>query len=328
MSTKEKMQANIELCEQLLVEVEMGATPLAQIALKSSRLARQVGQFEYMQALQYEASGYPTALSGKFASDVWKLIKLAGRARQFKDEANPKGYQERAKGESLEQIEIEVKILEGRAREGSPNPTDRANRMKAWREGLGQLTSRRLFLHTFLSNTYFELRFSTVAYDIFDRIRSRVDESIGYVVPDSVKKFSAVYENLISENDEDWSNAVHSCRRILQDTADSLYPAREDKTVGTGPKAKVIKLGPDNYVNRLIAYVEENAGSERYQDIVGSHLKYMGERLDAIFKAAQKGSHNVISSQDEADRYVVYTYLLVGDILKLTQVQPSPTSDE
>ena len=36
---------------------------------------------------------------------------------------------------------------------------------------------------------------------------------------DTIKKFTSVYSNLLSENDEDWSNAVHSCRRILQDLA-------------------------------------------------------------------------------------------------------------
>lgn len=328
MNSKEKTQANLELCESLLEEVEMAFSSLSQIALKASRLARQTGQFEHMQALQYEASGYPTTLSGKYSSEVWKLIKLAGRAKQYKNEESPNGFVERAKGDALDQMEIELEILEKRAREGSPNPSERKARMSDWREASTRLASRRLFLHTFLSNTYFELKFSSVAQDIFDRIRERVDESIGYVVPESVMKFSAVYENLASENNEDWSNAVHSCRRILQDTADSLYPAREDKIVESGSKPKTIKLGPDNYINRLIAYIEENSDSERFQHIVGSHLSYMGERLDAIFRAAQKGSHDVISSQDEADRYVVYTYLVVGDILKLKHGQATEIDGE
>ena len=46
-------------------------------------------------------------------------------------------------------------------------------------------------------------------------------------------------------------------------------------------------------------------------------MKYLGERLDSIFQASQKGSHDMISSQNEADRYVIYTYLVIGDILKL-----------
>ena len=43
----------------------------------------------------------------------------------------------------------------------------------------------------------------------------------------------------------------------------------------------------------------------------------MGERVDSVFRAAQKGSHSTIVTQAEADRYVVYTYLIVGDILTL-----------
>ena len=57
--------------------------------------------------------------------------------------------------------------------------------------------------------------------------------------------------------------------------------------------------------------------SSRFHAVVGSQLKYIGERLDALFEAAQKGSHATISDRVEADRYVVYTYMIVGDILSL-----------
>ena len=49
---------------------------------------------------------------------------------------------------------------------------------------------------------------------------------------------------------------------------------------------------------------------------MGSHLSFIGDRLDSVFRAAQKGSHSVVN-KEEADRYVVYTYLTVGDILGL-----------
>ena len=141
-------------------------------------------------------------------------------------------------------------------------------------------------------------------------------------VPLSAQKFASVYENLTSENSKDWSNAVHSCRRILQDTADVIYPAREDKTINLdNGKTKIIKLGVDNYINRIITYVDEQSDSKRFEEIVGSQMKYLGERLDAIFKAAQKGSHNIITSRQKADRYVIYTYLIVGDLLSLVELQ-------
>ena len=55
-----------------------------------------------------------------------------------------------------------------------------------------------------------------------------------------------------------------------------------------------------------------------FKNIVGSHLAYLGDRLDSIFSAAQKGSHAKVG-REEADRYVVYTYMIVGDILSLTR---------
>lgn len=116
-----------------------------------------------------------------------------------------------------------------------------------------------------------------------------------------------------SDNPEDWANAVHGCRRLLQDVADALFPAQEDR-VSNG---KTIKLGADNYINRLIAFIEDSSKSRRYNEIVGSTLGYIGGRLDSVFKAAQKGSHSEISNRDEAERYVIYTYMTVGDILTL-----------
>ena len=86
-----------------------------------------------------------------------------------------------------------------------------------------------------------------------------------------------------------------------------------------------IRLGSDQYINRLIAYIEESSESSRSREIVGSHLRYIGDRLDAIFKAAQKGSHSTVT-QEEADRCVVYTYLIVGDILSLRASAPLPAT--
>lgn len=102
---------------------------------------------------------------------------------------------------------------------------------------------------------------------------------------------------------------------MLQDLADATFPPREDKVLNNGKK---LKLGPDNYINRLIGYVEDKSDSERFQAIVGSGLNFIGDRLNAVFHAAQKGSHSTILDRLEADRYVIYTYMLVGDILSLS----------
>lgn len=180
-----------------------------------------------------------------------------------------------------------------------------------------RLASRRKLIYDYALHDHYELRYSGIAEDIFTRIRGRVDASIGKTVPDAIQKLASVYENLKSTNQEDWSNAVHSCRRILQDLADKLFPPTDEtRTIRQGSKEAVIRYGPDQYIKRLIRFVEERGSSERLSAVVGSHLQFLGDRLDAVFRAAQKGSHSAVE-QEESDRFVVYIYLLVGDIISL-----------
>lgn len=184
-------------------------------------------------------------------------------------------------------------------------------------EAVKCLANSRRLVHQYVLLKHYELKFSGISDDIFSRLRTRVDSAVGKSVPESINKFSSAYNNLLSENPEDWSNAVHSCRRILKDLADSLFPPCEDKVIKAGKKPKVIKLGKDNYINRLIAFIETKTTSEKFTAIVGSHLGFIGDRLDSVVESSQKGSHATITTKEEADRYVIYTYLLVGDILSL-----------
>lgn len=331
--SKPALREALSLSDEVLRNVELSEIPLARVALKISRLARLLNDFEHQKVMEYEASGYPTTPTG-VPPDVYRLAVVAGREYQMKDTKTGKveKYIYAMPIEELEQEASSAQAALAAARDpdvsvSSANPyqtvwnpagnsmernTIRTNAAMALR----RLSSRRAFLYAYALRRYHELKFSGIADDIFSRIREKVDGHIGERVPTAVQKLSAVYENLTSDNSEDWSNAVHSCRRILQDLADAIYPAREDAVVDVGGKPKTIKLGPDNYVNRIIAFLQEKSDSEKFQGIVGSHLSYIGNRLDSVFQAAQKGSHSIVA-RDEADRYVVYTYLVVGDVLSL-----------
>jgi hypothetical protein len=181
-----------------------------------------------------------------------------------------------------------------------------------------RLAARRASIYGYVLRKHQELRFSGIADDIFSRIRERVDTGIGKTIPESVKKLSAIHDNLRSENAEDWSNAVHSCRRILKDLADEVFPPqKEGRIKSTKGKSIPIELGEEQYINRLMAFIEDHGSSTRFKHLVGSHLSFIGERLDSIVQAAQKGTHDEIVSPQEADRYVIYTYMIIGDILAL-----------
>ncbi len=324
----------LDLSYEILSDIELSRAPLAVIALKASRLARLLNHFDAQEVFRYEASGYPTTPTG-VPPDAWRLAEMAGRTFQ-QQHGTPPELKTFAYLESVEQLENQIEAAklglqaacDRDVSVSSANPqqyvwTPVGNFMerKGLHEQISQasqrLSSRRALLYDYVSKRHYELKFSGVAQDVFSAIRDAVDRQVANTIPAAVNKFNAVHENLRSRNPEDWANAVHSCRRILQDLADAVFPAQaEPRVVAAGGKNREIKLGQDQYINRLVCFVQDNSESERFEEVVGSHLRFLGDRLDAIFLAAQKGSHSSVR-QEEANRYVVYTYMIVGDILSL-----------
>lgn len=329
--SREAFQEALSLASETLADIELSRTPLSASALKASRLARLLNDTDSQQVFHFEAGGYPASPDG-VPPDVWHLAQLAGRTYQWRD-PDSKEMKTVAYLESVEQLENQIEA----ARLALQAAADRAISLSSanpnqylftptgnYRERQGlldqmdtasqRLSSRRALIHGYVSRRYYELRYSALAQDVFSEVRQVVETNLRDMVPDAVQKLVSVHDNLRSENPEDWSNAVHTCRRILKDLADALFPPQEQPRVP--PSGKEIALGPNHYINRLVCYAEDHSKSERFSEVVGSHLQFLGDRLDSVFQAAQKGSHSVVH-RDEANRYVVYTYMLVGDLLFL-----------
>ena len=321
--------AALSLAEEILGNIELADISLSAVILKSARLARLIGDEESRQIFSYEAGGYPSTPEG-VTNDVFELGRKAGRVYKEKDKEG--NTIERMNIMSIDSIENQIeasKISLSSAIDrpisiSSSNPNQMVippagNKLERDRHNKSILDKSKItatskaYAYNYASNVQFELQFAEAVSEIFERTTEKVDLDLLAVAPQAAQKTASIRKNLLSENPEDWANAVHSCRRLLQDIADALFPAQEPRE----RSGKTIKLSVDNYINRLMAYIEDNSDSERFQEIVGSTLSYIGERLDAVFKAAQKGSHSSISSRDEAERYVIYTYLTVGDILAL-----------
>ncbi len=340
----EALREALNLSEDILRNIELSEIPLTNIALKASRLGRLLNEYDAQKIMEFEAGGYPSTPTG-IPPDIWRLAIIAGRKQEIKDKETGKTkvfayIQPIAEWEQI--IDTAGKAIEA-AREPDVSiayanpyqyvypPLGYSMERQTIRTDAGtaamRIAERRSFIYRYVLQKHYELKFSGIADDIFSRTRERVDSCIGKYVPEAVKKLSAIHDNLRSENAEDWSNAVHSCRRILQDLADELFPPQEEDRIKTEKgKTLTIKLGKGQYINRLIAFIEDHSSSTRFKHIVGSHLKFIGERLDSIVEAAQKGSHDVIVSPQEADRYVIYTYMIIGDILSLLEDTPEQSA--
>lgn len=164
-------------------------------------------------------------------------------------------------------------------------------------------------IHKIITKQWMELRFEGIIETIFTDTKKLVDSKLVEICPDATVKFTSAYERLRETNPESWAQAVTTCRRILKDFADAIYPSTHNTINGR-------KLGDEQYINRLWAFASEKIESKSNKELTKSEVDYLGQRIDTLYDLTCRGTHAEIS-KDEAERVIIRTYLLIGDLIKL-----------
>ncbi|WP_164881734.1 AbiTii domain-containing protein [Paenirhodobacter populi] len=339
-----KLSANeaFDLAGELLADLELERLRLSSCAMKTARLARLLGDDDHFLIFKYEIAGYPSTPNG-VQPEIWRLCLKALRVRKEKikkEDSNTEEIVEKADLRSITSIEENAETLKLRLSYFQPQPISissanpnqiistpmrnvslEAQIATNYRNEMTLLAARRAFIYDFVLSKLFELRVSSTAEDIFEEYRKKVDTHLSRLIPNELRRLDSIRDNLASNNPEDWANAGHSCRRLLQAVADTLYPPSDKLVKSAG--GREVKVGAENYINRLVMFCESRMASGVSSKVISSDMKFIGERLDAAFSAAQKGSHADIDIS-EARRFVIHTYLVVGDILELNAESSSP----
>src|SRR6266852_3132644 len=100
----------LTLSTEILRNIELNEISLTNIALKCSRLARLLNDFDYQKIMAYEAGGYPTTADG-VPPEVWRLAVVAGRNFQWTDPITRKSS-ERIYIDSMAELEVEIQMSE------------------------------------------------------------------------------------------------------------------------------------------------------------------------------------------------------------------------
>ena len=325
---KDKKEECTRLAEEILKNIELSEIPFKSIILKCLRLCRLINDDIGVKLFMFEASGYPINQSGHLTSEAWELCGINGRIYYDKDK-NGK-YKKFAFTSTISEMEASTEVQLERMKvisdptsygdnitpfaiSTAKNTTERISITKSIKEDAKKIETIKINLYDYVLKIYNDLLYGNIVEDIFRRNRNIVDGKLISICPETIKKLSSIYDNLSSSNEEDWANAIHSCRRILKEVADNLFPPTGE-IIHVGKKE--IKLGEEQYINRLIQYIDGKSTSKTYKDIVGSSLEDIGNKLDALNNAACKGTHDKVT-KFEAERYLIYTYLFLGDILSL-----------
>jgi len=165
----------------------------------------------------------------------------------------------------------------------------------------------------FLDGVILELEYGGIPEAIFEQVRQEVDHKLTLLCPSAIEKLTVTYDQLSkAQNPEVYSQVASTCRRIIKDVADALYPPTTDIVMTDDGKS--IKLDENSYKNRILQSMKSVGTGDTEQAFVLSMFDYIDAFLSAINSYASKGDHSKFNKTD-ATRCIVYTYLLLGDIL-------------
>jgi hypothetical protein len=151
------------------------------------------------------------------------------------------------------------------------------------------------------------LKYSSFVASAFDRTRTAVDGKLKDIAPQALRQFAAAFDRGLSDDPEQWSQALLSCRRILLTTANVLFPARDKPH--TLPNGQSLDVGRENHMNRIRAFVHEHLPSEKPR-------KLLLAKVTALYDQVCKCVHGE-TDEFQLELALTSTYFLVGELLAL-----------
>ncbi len=116
---------------------------------------------------------------------------------------------------------------------------------------------------------------------------------------------------MLESNTENWHNVVDTCRRVIKDFADSVFPAQSQ------PYGDLV-VTDERYLNRIRAFIRQSIASQRQRQQTSAVLDLLGELMARTDNLASRSVHADKISRFEAERVLIYTYLSISDVLVLT----------
>jgi hypothetical protein len=173
-------------------------------------------------------------------------------------------------------------------------------------------------VYDFLSQTEKQLTYGQFHADIFEQNRQFVELRLNQVCPEGLKEFSTALQRVGERTPETNAQALLSCRRLLKDLADVLYPSTNQKFTGGDGKAR--DLSEEKFVNRLWQFISEKTQISTSVELLQASLDDLGHRLDRIYDFTNKGVHSEVD-EFEMNQCLIQTYLLIGDLLRIFDKQ-------
>lgn len=292
------------LAKEIIDDIELSKNTAQSILLKAVRLSRYVENDEIRKWLKFEMQGY-------FSNNELSLTYMS-KTRRWKDKEKKEGYwiplsqicalieSYTIKLKTLSLPDTNIPII---ASDANANINYTANNI-AKLDGIKNTVLS--MLHDFAVSVYYERVFDGLAESIFDGYKKDIDTLIAENTGDVIEKIPNVIARLNDGDIESISQALNTCRRIIDNFADSVFPPSDTPIKVDGKDVSVKK---DKVLNRIITYVDQNCSSKSRFEKIRDNIKHLYDRVSV-------GVHKDIDTY-EAKNLFFNTYLILGEILSL-----------
>lgn len=326
---KNRIDEARRICEALLDDLENSTSSVDAILMRAKRLARLMRDSDAQYWLDLETKGYPSEFSFSSLGSCKDYAVSGGRV----DLETSKYYTQ-----SLPEIEANTESEEallnslGTARAPTTKVKDfleknatealmatqvelQQRQKKNYASTKSLYSAMKAAIHNYATDTYLAVELGDAVEDIFEGTRKVVDKFVRSHCPGAAEKLVAINERMNDGSIESLSAALTSCRRLLMEVADSLFPAQDEEWKDRQGRAR--KVGEEQYKNRLLAYMADLITSEGTYSLLESEIDHLASRLDNIYEKTCKGVH-VDVSDGEARLAVIHTYLFIGEVATIT----------
>jgi hypothetical protein len=302
-----KNEHTIFLAKEIIDDIELSRLDCKAILLKTTRLARYIDDEKIRTWLRFEMQGYNSK------EDI--SLNYMSRTGRWIDKEKLEGYwfplaQVEASCEAQKQKLALIRIPDtsgDRAVFVIDRVTNQMNSATTNISKFEGIKSRVVSLiHDFATTVYYQNTFDSLAENIFDNYKKDIDLLIAENLGDIIEQIPSVIARLAENNSESISQALTTCRRIIDSFSDHIFPAT-DSTINIG--GNELSLKKDKVQNRINAYIYNNCESE-------SRRKKLRQNLSNLYERVSVGVHSDVDSS-EAKSLFFNTYLLLGEILTL-----------
>lgn len=301
-----RQEESLRVAAELLTDIELKRLKASEVVLKASRLARLVGHEDLTTFLGHERGGYPTdgtakewvGHAGRWSNGSQFYSVPISRIESMLDASNQAISALKGGGN------YSGDAIATASREHDKLIATQSLHMATLSSICGQVVAT---VYDMVAEIYHELLFSELQATLFSDTQRKVDGSLAAASGSALDKIERVSDRLRDGDTESVSQALTTCRRLIDSCADFVFPARADTyEIGNGA---TLNVGQQNVLNRLQAFTHA-------QGLPQSRRDRLRRTLSDLYGRCSAGTHAEVTVE-EARFVFLQTYVALGEILTL-----------